>query len=54
MKSALEARRDDELWPMYWANEDAVLEREDLERGEFTVTWDQPNGGNFNFVVGQA
>jgi hypothetical protein len=47
------ARQDDEnFYSKNWANEDAVVEYDDRDGGEFAVTWDQPNGGNF--VVGKG
>lgn len=49
---SLKGRQDEALYSKYWANDDAVLEWEDRAGGEFAVTWDQPNGGNF--VVGKG
>lgn len=49
---SMKSRQDEALYSKYWANDDAVLEWDDLAGGEFAVTWDQPNGGNF--VVGKG
>jgi hypothetical protein len=43
---------DDDFYSKFWANEDADVEYDDRDGGEFAVSWDQPNGGNF--VVGKG
>jgi hypothetical protein len=39
-------------WYKYWANDQAVVEADDLDGGLFTVEWNEPNGGNF--VIGKG
>lgn len=52
--ATLEARQggNPPHWYKYWANDQAVVEAEDLDGGEFTVEWNEPNGGNF--VIGKG
>jgi hypothetical protein len=51
--TAIEARQaGNPHWYKYWANDQAVVESDDLNGGEFTVEWNEPNGGNF--VIGKG
>lgn len=39
-------------WYKYWTNSQADVEAKNLDGGEFSLTWDEPSGGNF--VIGKG
>jgi endo-1,4-beta-xylanase len=39
-------------WYKYWANDQADVDADNLSGGQFALTWDEPNGGNF--VIGKG
>ncbi|KAH8173410.1 glycosyl hydrolases family 11 domain-containing protein [Sarocladium implicatum] len=51
-KEDLERRQSQPHWYKYWANDQAVVEAENRDGGEFALSWAEPTGGNF--VIGKG